>query len=72
MTVSELRGILRGCPDNAIVVLSSDPEGNSYSTLYTTDNGYLWVPDWNEIWDSSDPDSGEEPDGAQPALVLWP
>ncbi len=72
MTVGDMRAILRGCSDDMVLVLSSDPEGNSYSILHAADSGYMWVPDWDEIWDPQDPDSGEEPDGAQSDLVLWP
>ena len=34
MTVAELRKVLEGAPDEAIVVMSRDAEGNGFSPLY--------------------------------------
>ena len=34
MTVKQLKEMLRGVPDTHHVLMSSDPEGNSFSDLY--------------------------------------
>ena len=34
MTVKQLKFMLRGVPDTHRVLMSSDPEGNSFSDLY--------------------------------------
>lgn len=72
MNVRELKALLDTLDENALVVLSSDSEGNSYSPAAshdlceyqaeTTWRGYVSHPD----------DEEPMPDTAVPALVLWP
>lgn len=64
MTVKQLKFLLRSVPDTYRVMMSSDPEGNSFSDLY---EGSLetFLPGTTE------PDydaTGEEPN----VLLLWP
>jgi hypothetical protein len=40
MNAKDLRKLLKGVPDDALVVLSSDPEGNRYRLLQDVDKGY--------------------------------
>lgn len=37
MKVKELKKLLEDIPDNYLVILSKDSEGNGYSPLYTVD-----------------------------------
>ena len=80
MTVGDLRKKLEGVPDDVVVIMSKDGEGNSYSpaTGYNTD--YRFVPEggwYGHLADPEECDSDcdhsdcEYADGV-PAFVLWP
>lgn len=84
MNVAELKEILTNLPDETLVVLSKDAEGNAYSPLSSFWEGH-YIPDttWaGEIWSEDDerdydphiPEDAEvaPPSDAVPALVLWP
>jgi len=61
MTVKQLKEMLRGVPDTHRVLMSSDPEGNSFSDLYEGSmETFLTEPDGDA--------TGEEPN----VLLLWP
>lgn len=87
MTVDELRQFLVDLPDDMIVVMSSDSEGNSYSPLAggSTDYRYLadstWSgslvnpddpDDYDDFFYSDDDDYEDYEDESVPCLVLWP
>ena len=88
MTVGELKEVLNDCPDDTIIVMSSDGEGNSYSPLAGYNTDYMYVPDstWSgEIklkeltpeleaqgYGEDDTYNADYDEDAVPALVLWP
>lgn len=45
MKVKDLIKVLKELPEDAIVVLSSDEEGNSYSPLASYNTNYMYIPD---------------------------
>lgn len=74
MTVGELIKELTDCPEDAVVVLSKDGEGNGFSPLsnhsaehYRAENTYS-----GELRDSEYDEAEDGPDGAIRAIVLWP
>jgi len=84
MNVGELKKILANLPDDKVVVLAKDAEGNGYSPLSNYWNGH-YVPEttwygevWSEAdereWDGDIPEDAEvaPPVEAVEALVLWP
>ncbi len=75
MKVGELIKILKGLPQDALVVQSKDAEGNSFSPVADHCESH-YVPDttWaGELWDEDDDEDDEgPPDGAVPCVVLWP
>lgn len=84
MNVGELREVLKDLPDDTLVVMSKDGEGNSYSPLSGHWNGH-YIPEttwWGELWSEEDerdfdphlPEDAEVPVPAEavPAIVLWP
>ena len=86
MLVSELKNILSTIPDEAVVVMSSDGEGNNFSPLSSyTHKDIMYVPDstwsgeiWSEEdereWDGDIPDDAEvaPPANAVKCVILWP
>jgi len=75
MRVKDLKELLEQMPDDALVVLAQDVEGNAFSPVgsYNTDMKYL--PDrhpWQrgEILEATQ--AGFSKRQAKPALVLWP
>lgn len=81
MKVKELRKILKNYPDDMIIVMSSDPEGNSFSPLFDTSvNMYLAEGVWygsiyvmnGDIGTLGYTEEDRAPEEAVPALVLWP
>lgn len=82
MTLAELRAQLDALnlPDNTLVVIARDAEGNGYSPIATVDDhlydaespysGQMYVtPELR----AADPDQWDEaPDSAVPAIFLWP
>lgn len=60
MTVKQLKILLRGVPDTYRVMMSSDPEGNSFSELYEGSmETFLAEP-------------ADDATGEPNALLLWP
>lgn len=73
MNVKQLRDLLAGQRDDALVVLAKDEEGNSYSPLAdVSDNLYRAETTWSgEVLDPGD-DVELCLDDSVPAVVLWP
>ena len=81
MTVFELMAALSELNPDALVVLSSDRDGNGHSPLDVVDqstyvpentwSGELWDPEYDEA-DEKDEEAWERPEGAVPCVVLWP
>jgi hypothetical protein len=67
MTVKELKKLLRNVPDDAIVVMSQDSEGNDYSPLANVEKLYYKEEtSWRgEVFGTKEKDT-------VPAVVLWP
>ncbi len=84
MNVAELKEVLMGLPDDTLVVLSRDAEGNSHSPLASYWNGHyiaespwageLWSEEDEREWDSHIPEDAEVPVPVEavPCVVLWP
>lgn len=78
MTVRELKEILENCPEDFIIVLSSDAEGNSYSKLescnideYNFDDDHICLKVLTKELISlgyTEDDLGS----GTPCVVLWP
>ena len=65
-TVKELRALLDRCPDEALVAMMSDEEGNETKWFETIGQDWFIKGRWG--WRGSD----EHESGAVPVLVLWP
>ncbi len=63
MTVKQLKEMLRGVPDTYRVMMSSDPEGNSFSDLY---EGSL------ETFLAGETEPVDDATGEPNVLLLWP
>ncbi|MEV7975382.1 hypothetical protein [Streptomyces sp. NPDC086519] len=84
MTLAELRAQLDALnlPDDTIVILAKDAEGNGHSPLVEVDPGmYLADASWSgerylteaQRMAETDPDDwSQAPDDAVPAVFLWP
>lgn len=86
-TVGELINLLQRFPDDAVVIMSEDPDGNRFSILSEISEG-VWEPDPNyltdgELWVAREltPElsaqgySNEDVydgDDAKDCIVLWP
>lgn len=62
MTVKQLKKIINKYPDDLLVVLSSDSEGNSFSQLYHLETNNIGILNNSDV-------SGNDTDEA---LVLYP
>ena len=82
MNVRELREALSEYPDEMLVVMSKDSEGNDFSPLYEAQEGmYHAETTWyGEVHptpeqiaaDDAYTEEDEAPEGAERAVVLWP
>jgi len=75
MKVKQLKDLLADMPDDALVVLSQDSEGNGFSPLGSYDKGLRYIPGrrpWQQgqVYQADDVEFRN--DSALPALVLWP
>lgn len=70
MNVLQLIKELQDLPETAEVILSSDPEGNSYNTAYEVTLGVHW-PNDDELWPVH-PDDMEEGDEPVVAVYIYP
>ena len=71
MLVKKLRMILEQCPDNYIVILSNDAEGNSYSPLAEVDV-VMYVPENTYQGDIVEDQEEIEEEYKENAVALWP
>lgn len=67
MTVKELKEALEGCPEDLLVVLAGDPEGNSFRTVAAVEGPLHFQADYNECYPSE-----ERHEGTKPCVVIWP
>lgn len=81
MTVKELIELLKQFPEDRLVVMSSDEEGNSFTTLYdVAESMYVaYGPNYGEtyvldkyIGTMGYTEEDRAPEGAVPVVVLWP
>lgn len=77
MTVAQVREALKDLPDDTLVVMSKDAEGNSHSPLEDMWEGRYaaettWYGDVYSTDDDDDDEWGGCPDNAVPAVVLVP
>lgn len=75
MTVAQLLKRLKGVDPKALIVMSSDGEGNSFSPLSEAADGlYLAESEWSgELWSPDNEDQEETPPKkAKKVIVLWP
>jgi hypothetical protein len=76
LTVSKLKALLAELPDDALVVLSRDGEGNGFSPLADTSTGKYepeqpWFGEFHEA--PTHPARDEQPaEDALDAVCLWP
>lgn len=71
MNVGQLKGSLAGIPDDTLVVLSRDSEGNRFSPL-AEDSWDLYVAESAWSGDVVHPDDAAEYPEAVNVVVLWP
>lgn len=73
MKNSELITILQSLPQDALVVLAEDAEGDGYAPFYEATVGMYEAEDsWcGEFYDSDEEPDGV-PDGSVRAICLWP
>ena len=77
MTVGGLKTALEAFPDDTIVVMAKDGEGNGFSPLYEgTLERYEAESTWSgEVLYTNDQDDdvdGSESEDGVPAVILWP
>lgn len=79
MTVAELRAKLLNVPDDALVILSRDTEGNGFSTLEEVVTGQVFDEEGDSLhFPELTPELvslgyGEDDVGeGDPCVVLWP
>ncbi len=71
VTVKQLIERLSSVDPNKVVVLSRDPEGNSYDTLWQIGESYSYRD--GEVYPDDNEDEASESDSdAFPCVVLWP
>ena len=74
MTANQLIKVLEKLPGDTVIMMSSDEEGNSFSTLYEI-SIELFVPNPNnyDLGDFVELKKGKKsPKGAETVVVLWP
>lgn len=77
MKVKELMEVLKGLDPDTVVVMSSDPEGNSFHEVTAVNPESGWDGDTVGLWEltKQDRDSGyteEDVVNDRKAVVLWP
>ena len=79
MTVQELIDILKEFNPDCIVIMQSDPEGNSYSPLCGAEDNGAWNEDYQEYGYATLTEelkttgySEDDLTEGTPAVVLWP
>lgn len=70
MTKKQLLRELKGVPDDALIVLAADAEGNEFRPLSEANEGlYIEISDWRGDFFNDETESGGE---GVPAVCLWP
>ncbi|MER5750661.1 hypothetical protein [Streptomyces sp. NPDC002088] len=84
MTLAELRAALDALnlPDDTLVVIAKDAEGNGHSPLVDADHamyradttwlGERYMPEAQRLAERNPDDWTQAPDDAVPAVFLWP
>ena len=75
MKVKQLKEILSDMPDDALVVLSRDSEGNGFSLVDGYNKDMKYIPGRRSWWQGQVCQAGDvefNSDNATLALVLWP
>lgn len=69
MIVSDFIDVLKKMPQDSIIIMSKDAEGDNYSPLYDIEQGsYLKENSWSgEVFFSK-----EKPKNTESCVVLWP
>lgn len=67
ITVAKLRAMLAEMPDNAVVVLASDAEGNEFSPMHGASRAET-IPTYVRLLN----DRRGKDQRAKPCLILWP
>jgi hypothetical protein len=74
ISVAKLRELLADEPDDALVVMSKDAEGNGFSPFLEIGSGEHYVADSSysgELREEEYDPAEDGPDGAVPCIVLW-
>jgi hypothetical protein len=76
-TVGELKAALADYPDDLLLILQKDSEGNGYSPLAGAARGLYdalntWSGECYEPRDQVDDPDDEAPSSAVDAVILWP
>jgi hypothetical protein len=74
LTVKDLKAILTDVPDDTLVVLSSDVEGNAFSPLcaFSTGSYTFGQKSWQKGNFFDDGDQMPDNKQAEKAVALWP
>lgn len=76
ITVKILKQLLNGLPDETLIILSSDSEGNQFSPAYSCTPQAAYIPEeryHNTVGDIVTPNEvAYHKRQAKPAFVLWP
>jgi hypothetical protein len=83
MTIKDLKEAIQDLPDDMLVILQKDAEGNGYSPLAGADSDAVYIADstWSgDVYDLSwtadeadmDEDEWEEMKQKEKALILYP
>lgn len=68
MTVKELRDLLATLPDDTLVVMAKDAEGNGFSPCEAAQSAYYRA---ETTW-SGNIEAAKRGRGYKPCVVLWP
>lgn len=71
-TVKELRAILEEADEDAIVLLSRDPEGNGYSPWHSWSSGRYDEAEWQFYGKADLDDLGQRAFKMPRVICLWP
>ena len=74
MNVGELKAALDELPDDMLVVMSKDGEGNRFSPLSDTAAPSWYVPEttWSGEWWAPEDHDPNPPEDAVASVILWP
>ena len=73
MNVKDLKRFIEGLPDDMLVVLAKDAEGNDFSPLADSSVGYYFpATTWHGDFVGGDNDEDDRPEGECNAVCLGP